>query len=86
MLMKIYFSFVLTQDTSKTYVSGETILNKSHKGYSYMGARTYEFYLRVIFLSLTSERSKRVRNVQHEKIKFVSPSVHVIFCVIYNYR
>ena len=32
---------------------------------------------------LTSERSERVRyRVEHEKIKFVSTSGHVIFCLL----
>ena len=32
---------------------------------------------------LTSERSERVRyRVEHEKIKFVSTSEHVIFCLL----
>ena len=35
---------------------------------------------------LTSERSERVRyRVEHEKIKFVSSSGRVIFCLLYNY-
>ena len=34
---------------------------------------------------LTSERRKRVRyRVQHEKIKFVSSSGHVIYCLLYK--
>ena len=40
-----------------------------YRGY-YMAARGYEFYLRVL---------------QHEKIKFVSPSGHVMFCLLYIY-
>ena len=36
---------------------------------------------------LTSERSERVRyRVEHEKIKFVSTSGHVIFCLLYRHR
>ena len=34
--------------------------------------------------NLTSERSERVRFLQHEKIKFVSPSGHVIFFLSYT--
>ena len=35
---------------------------------------------------LTSERSERVRyRVEHEKIKFISTSGHVIFCLLYKY-
>ena len=50
-----------------------------YRGY-YMAARGYEFYLRVLQVSLTSERY-----FQHEKIKFVSPSGHVMFCLLYRY-
>ena len=51
-----------------------------------MPARGYEFYLRVFnSIYLTSERSERVRyRVEHEKIKFVSTSGHVIFCLLYK--
>ena len=36
---------------------------------------------------LTSERSERVRyRVEHEKIKFISTSGHVIFCLLYEHR
>ena len=36
---------------------------------------------------LTSERSKRVRyRVDHEKIKFISISGHVIFCLLYKHQ
>ena len=35
---------------------------------------------------LTNERSERVRKrVEHSKIKFISTSGHVIFCLLYNY-
>ena len=35
---------------------------------------------------LTSERSERVRyQVEHEKIKFISISGHVIFCLLYKH-
>jgi len=35
---------------------------------------------------LTSERSERMRcGVEHEKIKFVSTSGHVIFCLLYKH-
>ena len=35
---------------------------------------------------LTSERSKRVRcRVEHEKIKFISTSGHVIFCLLHKH-
>ena len=44
---------------------------KGNRGY-YMAAG-YEFYLRVL------------KVFQHEKIKFVSPSGHVIFCLFYRY-
>ena len=45
-----------------------------------MAARGYEFYLRVLKVSLTSERY-----FQHEKIEFVSLSGHVMFCLFYRY-
>ena len=36
---------------------------------------------------LTSECSERVRyRVEHEKIKFISTSGHVIFCLLYKHR
>ena len=36
---------------------------------------------------LTSERSERVRyRVEHEKIKLISTSGHVIFCLLYKHR
>ena len=36
---------------------------------------------------LTSERSERVRyRVDHEKIKFISISGHVIFCLLYKHQ
>ena len=53
-----------------------------YRGY-YIAARGYEFYLRVLKVSLTSERSERY--FQHEKIKFVSSSGHVMFCLFYRY-
>ena len=46
-----------------------------NRGY-YMPARGYEFYVRV-FNSLTREI--------HEKMKFVSTSVHVMFCLLYKH-
>ena len=49
-----------------------------------MPARGYEFYLRV-FNSICHECTERVRyRVEHEKIKFVSTSGHVIFCLLYK--
>ena len=52
-----------------------------------MTARGYEFYLRVSTRYLTSERSERVRyRVEHERIKFISTSGHVIFCLLYKHR
>ena len=36
---------------------------------------------------LTSERSEQVRcGVEHEKIKFISTSKHVIFCLLYKHN
>ena len=36
---------------------------------------------------LTSERSERVRyRVDHEKIKFISISGHVMFCLLYKHQ
>ena len=53
-----------------------------------MTARGYEFYLRVLKLSLKIERSERVRCFQHDKIKFASPSVKAFAgqsesCIVY---
>ena len=53
-----------------------------------MTARGYEFYLRVLKLSLKGERSERVRCFQHDKIKFASPSVKAFAgqsesCIVY---
>ena len=45
-----------------------------------MAAWGYEFYLLVLKVSLTRER-----DFQHEKIKFVSPSGHVISSISYFY-
>ena len=42
----------------------------------YMAARGYKFYLRVLKVSVTP--------FHHEKIKFVSPSGHVMFCLFYT--
>ena len=45
-----------------------------------MAARGYEFYLQVLKVSLTSERSERVIDTFNpEKIKFVSRSGQVIY-------
>ena len=41
-----------------------------------MVARGYEFYLLVLKVTFTSEQ---------EKIKFVSPSGQVMFCLFYRY-
>ena len=36
---------------------------------------------------LTSERSEQLRHrVEHEKIKFISISKHVIFCLLYKHQ
>ena len=42
-------------------VSERVSSNDIHRGY-FMAARGYEFYLRVLKVSLTSERSERVRD------------------------
>ena len=51
-----------------------------------MPACGYEFYLGVFTEPtryLTNERSSLVRyRVEHEKIKFVSTSGHVVFCLL----
>ena len=50
-----------------------------------MVARRYEIYLQVLTRYLTSERSERVRyRFEHEKINFISPSTHVLFCLFYK--
>jgi len=51
-----------------------------------MPARGYEFIYECSTRSLTSERSEQVRyRVEHEKIKFISTSWHVIFCLLYKH-
>ena len=50
--------------------------NVFRSGY-YMPARGYEFYLRV-FIYVRYQ-------VEHEKIKFISTSWHVIFCLLYKH-
>jgi len=51
-----------------------------------MGARRYGIYLRV-FTSISNEwGSERVSfECEHEKINSISPSVHVLFCVLYKH-
>ena len=44
-----------------------------------MAARGYEFYLRVLKVSLTSERSERMRDT------FSTSNVEVVFCLFYRY-
>ena len=64
-----------------------TIVHKIYRGY-YMPARGYEFYLRVVN-SISHEWSLRslVRyRVGHEKIKFISISGYVIFCLLYKHQ
>jgi len=49
-----------------------------------MPVHGYEFYLRVVN---SSERSERVRyQVEHSKIKFISISKCVIFCLLYKHQ
>ena len=48
-----------------------------------MAAHGYEFYLQVLKVSLTLLLHSLVRDFQHEKTKFISPSGHVmigLFC------
>ena len=52
-----------------------------HRGY-YIPARGDEFYLRVSNSKITRDISRY--RVEHEKIKFVSTSGDVIFCVLYK--
>ena len=52
------------------------------RGY-YKAAWGYAFYLLVLKVSLT--RSLCERYFQHEKIKFISPRSHVMFCLFYRY-
>ena len=46
-----------------------------------MAAWGYEFYLRVLKVSFTRD----TLYFQHAKIEFVSPSGHVMFCLLYRY-
>ena len=50
-----------------------------------MAARGYEFYLRVLKVSHEGAKRTSERYFQHEKMKFVSPSGHVMFCLFYRY-
>ena len=57
----------------KQYVLWETYRVEINRGY-YMAARGYEFYLRVLKVSLTSERSERVlvnEKIANEKIVLI---------------
>ena len=60
-------------ERTKSYLGHQN--PRLYRGY-YMPARGYEFYLRV-FNSIS-------HRVEHEKIKFVSTSGHVIFCLLYK--
>ena len=53
-------------------------MEKINRGY-YMPACGYEFYLEV-FNSISHFR------VEHGKIKFISTSGHVIFCLLYKHQ
>ena len=55
-----------------------------HWGY-YMATQGYEFYLLVLKVSLMSEQNLLMRYFQHEKIKFIYSSNHVMFCLFYRY-
>ena len=51
-----------------------------------MPARGYEIFLECSTRYLTSEHRERVRyRVKHDKIKFVSTSGHVTFCLLYKH-
>ena len=61
-------------------------IDVANRGY-YMTARGYEFIFECSTRYLTSERSKRVRcRNEHEKIKFISTSGHVIFCLLHKHN
>ena len=45
----------------------------------------YEFYLLVLSISHSFATLTRERYYPHEKIKFVSPRSHVMFCLFYRY-
>ena len=65
----------------KYLISYEGMINRCSDTY-YMPARGYEFYLWVFNLM-----RERVRyRVEHEKIKFISTSGHVIFCLLYKHQ
>ena len=53
---------------------------RSNRGY-YMAARGYEFYIRVLKVSLTSERSERVRDTFKVERIFLSSNC-LLFCVL----
>ena len=51
-----------------------------------MAARGYEFYVRLLKVSLKSERSEGVRDTfSTRRQNFVSPSGHVVFCLFSKY-
>ena len=66
------------------------VVTYRYRGY-YMAAWGYEFYLRVLKVSLIHSSSlkwaklTRERYFQHSKIKFVSLSGHVMFFLFYRY-
>ena len=48
-------------------------------------SRTYNMVS--VYIIITSERSERVRyRVEHEKVKFISISEYVIFCLLYKHQ
>ena len=66
--------FLLLGDITSLYrLKTYSISYEIYRGY-YIAARGYEFYLRA-----------RKVYFQHKKIKFVSPSGHVMFCLFYRY-
>ena len=66
--------FLLLGDITSLYrLKIYSISYEIYRGY-YIAARGYEFYLRALKVYF-----------QHKKIKFVSPSGHVMFCLFYRY-
>ena len=60
-----------------TYVKSAFILYGGNRGY-YTAAWGYEFYLRVLKVSLTSERSERVRNTFSTRKSWYFISIYII--------
>ena len=58
----------------------------AHRGY-YMAVRRYEMqFSSSVEKYFTSERSERMKYLQHEERNFVSPSGYVMFYLLYKHQ